>query len=72
MISHISLRTALLGLMLGATAPSAFAGAVDYAFEAVKADVKNGTGSELAVRLVYKPTGKPVPNAVLFRTRLDM
>ena len=50
----------------------AFAGAADYAFEPVKVDVKNGAGSELAVRLVHKPTGKPVEGAVLFRTRLDM
>jgi hypothetical protein len=70
--SHISLRAALLGLVLGASMPSAFAGAADYAFEPVKVDVKNGAGSELAVRLVHKPTGKPVANAVLFRTRLDM
>jgi hypothetical protein len=63
---------ALLGLALTASASMAFAGAGDYAFEPVQADVKNGAGSELAVRLVHKPTGKPVPNAVLFRTRLDM
>jgi hypothetical protein len=72
MISHISLRAALLGLALGATASTALAGAADYAFEPVKVDVKNGAGSELGVRLVHKPTGKPVSNAVLFRTRLDM
>lgn len=72
MISHISFRAALLGLALGAAAHSAFAGSADYAFEPVRVDVKNGAGSELAVRLVHKPTGKPVSNAVLFRTRLDM
>jgi hypothetical protein len=71
-ISHIALRAALLGLVLGGATPSAFAGAADYAFEPVNVHVKNGAGSELAVRLLHKPTGKPVPNAVLFRTRLDM
>jgi hypothetical protein len=71
-ISHISFHAALLGLALGATASSAFGGAADYAFEPLQANVKNGVGSELAVRLVHKPTGKPVPNAVLFRTRVDM
>ena len=55
----------------GAMAPG-FAAPNDYAFEPVKADVKNGAGSELAVRIVHKPTGKPVEGAVLFRTRLDM
>ena len=34
--------------------------------------MKNGSGSELAVRLVHKPTAKPVAGAVIFRTRLDM
>ena len=34
--------------------------------------MKNGPGSELAVRIIHKPTGKPVEGVVLFRTRLDM
>jgi hypothetical protein len=72
MNSSTYLGAALIGLALAAASSNAFAGAADYAFEPVKADVKNGAGSELAVRLVHKPTGKPVPNAVLFRTRLDM
>jgi hypothetical protein len=63
---------ALLGVALTTAAPAAFAGAADYVFEPVKADVKNGAASELAVRLVHKPDGKPVSGAVLFRTRLDM
>jgi len=57
--------------LAGATTPG-FAAPNDYAFEPVKADVRNGTGSELAVRIVHKPTGKPVEGVVLFRTRLDM
>ncbi len=61
-----------LGLALIIKAPVAFAGAADYAFEPVAVDVKNGPGAELAVRLVHKPSGKPVANAVIFRTRLDM
>ena len=31
-----------------------------------------GNGSDVAVRLINKLTGKPVDGAVLFRTRLDM
>jgi hypothetical protein len=50
----------------------ASAGPNDYAFEPVSVDVRNGKGSELAVRIVHKPTGKPVVGAVVFRTRLDM
>ena len=52
--------------------PAAYAAATDYEFQPVAVDVKNGTGSEMAVRLVHKPTGKPVAGAVIFRTRLDM
>ena len=61
---------ASLALMLAA-APS-YAGKDDYTFEPVSVQVRNGAGSELAVRLVHRPTGKPVEGAVLFRTRLDM
>lgn len=63
---------ALVGLALGFGSPVALAGAGDYAFEPVRAEVKNGAGSEVAVRLVHKPSNKPVTGAVLFRTRLDM
>ena len=55
-----------------ALASSAFAGAKDYEFQPVAADVKNGKDSDVAVRLINKLTGKPVEGAVLFRTRLDM
>jgi hypothetical protein len=48
------------------------AGANDFEFQPVSAEIKNGAGAELAVRLIDKRTGKPVSGAVLFRTRLDM
>lgn len=48
------------------TAPDAFG------FELVDREVKQGHGSVLKVRLVDVRTGKPVPNAVLFISRLDM
>jgi YtkA-like len=51
---------------------SAFAGANDYAFEAVKAEVKKADDAIVAVRLVHKPTGKPVTGAVIVQTRIDM
>jgi hypothetical protein len=69
-IRHVAV--AALGLAIIAVAPAAFAGAKDYEFQPVTADVRSGTGSEVAVRIVHKPTGKPVEGAVLFRTRLDM
>ena len=51
---------------------TAFAGANDYAFQAVKAEVKKGDDAIVAVRLVHKPTGKPVTDAVIVQTRIDM
>jgi hypothetical protein len=53
-------------------AGSAFAGANDYAFEPVKPEVKSGNEATVAVRLVHKPSGKPVTDAVITQTRLDM
>ncbi len=67
-----SISIAALGLAMIAAVPAAYAGATDYEFQPVTVDVKNGAGSEVAVRLVHKPTGKPVDGAVIFRTRLDM
>lgn len=63
---------ALIGVASLSLSSSAFAGAKDYEFQPVTAAVKNGDGSEVAVRLINKLTGKPVEGAVLFRTRLDM
>ena len=53
-------------------AGTAFAGANDYAFEPVKAEVKSGNEATIAVRLLHKPSGKPVTDAVIVQTRLDM
>ena len=63
---------AALGLATFVSASAAIAAATDYEFQPVAIDVKNGPGSELAVRLVHKSTGKPVDGALLIRTRLDM
>ena len=61
-----------MGLAAATTAIPAWAGANDYVFEAITAEVRSGAGAELAVRLVHKPDNKPVEGAVMFRTRLDM
>ena len=50
---------------------TAFAGANDYAFEPVATEVNRGEVT-VAVRLVHKPTGKPVEGAVITQTRIDM
>nr|WP_244537687.1 MULTISPECIES: FixH family protein [Methylobacterium] len=43
----------------------------DYAFNLVGSQAKQGEAT-LALRLVHKPTGKPVPDAIIFAHRLDM
>jgi hypothetical protein len=54
------------------TSGAALAAAVDYAFEPVAAELKKGDDVVIAVRLLHKPTGKPVADAVIVRTRVDM
>ena len=51
---------------------TAFGAANDYLFEPVKAEVTKGNGVVVTVRLVHKPTGKPVSDAVIFSPRIDM
>jgi YtkA-like len=58
---------------LSTTAPQfAFADAKDYEFQLVEPTVQAGADKIVTVRLVNKKTGKPVPDAVIFATRLDM
>src|SRR6266436_1499194 len=51
---------------------TAFAGPNDYVFEPVKAEVKKGDDVVVSVRLKHKATGKPVTDAVIAQTRIDM
>src|SRR5438094_10211698 len=51
---------------------AAFGGANDYVFEPMKAEVKKGDDVVVAVRLKHKATGKPVADAVIVQTRIDM
>jgi hypothetical protein len=62
----------LFAVALGLSSSAAFAGAKDYAFEPVSAELKKGDDVVIAVRLTHKPTGKPVSDAVIVRTRVDM
>jgi hypothetical protein len=65
---------ALLAALVGA----AFAGAParaeikNYEFQLVQPTVQAGPDRIITVRLVDKTTGKTVPDAVIFATRLDM
>ena len=66
------LLAAACAAALNLTTAAALAGAKDYAFEPVTAELKKGDDVVVAVRLIYMPTGKPVTDAVIVRTRVDM
>ncbi len=70
----MKLRLFLAGatIAIAATCGTAFAAASDYAFEPVKGELVKGDEVAVAVRLIHKPTGKPVAKAIIFRTRMDM
>lgn len=62
---------ALVGLATAAAALPASAAMQDYEFQLIRSEIKKGDAI-IAVRLINKATGKPVPDAVIFATRLDM
>jgi hypothetical protein len=67
-----SLRLALTVAVLTCGAGVALADIRNYEFKLVEPTVKIGPDQTIAVRLVDKTTGKPVPDAIIFATRLDM
>jgi len=73
-LMSISKRTPVYALaalaMLGASS-YAHADVRDYEFQLVDKTVKKGDAT-ISVRLVHKPDGKPVSDAVIFAKRLDM
>lgn len=64
--------TALIGLTSLGAASQAWAEIQDYEFQLVQSEVKKGEDAVVAVRLVDKRSGKPVPGAVIFAKRVDM
>ena len=66
------LLAAAFAVGMSLTGAAAWAGAVDYAFEPIAAEIKKGDDVVVAVRLLHKPTGKPVADAIIVRTRVDM
>ena len=68
------LVAALAALLLGGlgSMASARADVADYAFELVDQKVRQGSGAVITVRLVHKPSGRLVPDAVVFVQRADM
>ena len=71
MLSKFGATTAL-AVSISLVAFAALAGAGDYVFEPVNPEMKKGDDVTVAVRLTNKTTGKPVSDAVIFKTRVDM
>jgi YtkA-like len=63
---------ALIGLARLGASSSAWAGIGDYEFQLVQNEIKKGGDAILAVRLIDKRSGKPVPDAVIIAKRVDM
>jgi uncharacterized protein (DUF58 family) len=70
MLSRFSAAALAATLLLASSA--ALAGAADYTFEPVNPQMKKGDDVTLAIRLTNRQTGKPVADAVIFKTRVDM
>ncbi|MCK3780221.1 FixH family protein [Ensifer sesbaniae] len=62
---------ASLAIALASTTVS-HAAATDYEFQLVQTEVPHGPEATVAVRLIDKKTSKPVPDVVIFSTRMDM
>ena len=52
-------------------AGSALADTKDYEFQLIDKEVKQGE-AVIAVKLVHKPSGRAIPDAVIFAKRIDM
>jgi len=71
-MKQVGVATFLSLALAAGTISQAMAGGQDYEFQLVTKEFKAGPPAEIAVRLLHKPDGKPVPGAVIFTTRLDM
>jgi hypothetical protein len=66
------LQAAFIGIAVVGSTTIARADIKDYKFELVDPTVQAGPDKVITVRLMNTKTGKPVPDAVIFATRLDM
>jgi len=67
-----AVKAALIGVAVTGFSTLARADIKDYEFQLVDQTIKAGPDKTIAVRLVNKTTRKPVPDAVIFASRLDM
>jgi hypothetical protein len=71
-LSSRAVKAALIGVAVIGFSTLARADIKDYEFQLVDQTIKAGPDKTIAVRLINKTTGKPVPDAVIFASRLDM
>jgi len=67
-----AVQAALIGIAVIGSAGLALADIKDYEFRLVEPSVAVGKDKIVTVQLFNTKTGKPVPDAVIFATRLDM
>jgi hypothetical protein len=67
-----AMQAAFIGIAMTGSVTVARAEIKDYEFQLVDQTVQAGPDKTITVRLVNKTTGRPVPGAVIFATRLDM
>jgi hypothetical protein len=67
-----AIGAALMAVAILGAPNTALADIKDYEFQLVDQTVQTGPDKVITVRLMNKKTGKPVPDAVIFATRLDM
>jgi hypothetical protein len=66
------IMAAPVGLLWTVSTPPVLAEVRDYEFQLVQNEVRKGDGAIVAVRLVNKQSGNPVPDAVIAAKRIDM
>jgi len=67
-----AVQAALIGIAVIGSTNFVLADIRDYEFKLVEPTVAVGKDKIVTVQLVNKKTGKPVPDAVIFASRLDM
>jgi len=67
-----AVQAALIAAAIGGTSTAVMADIKDYKFELVDQTVQAGPDRVITVRLMNTKTGKAVPDAVIFASRLDM
>jgi hypothetical protein len=67
-----ALQAAFITIAMIGTATISRADIKDYEFQLVDQAIKAGPDKIITVRLINKSSGKPVSDAVIFATRLDM